>query len=320
MAGSAAESTDGQAIDSLEDAFDADRALAYGIGGGGDVVGTVPTARLLERHGVDVLLGGIPWERDVVDPTPGPFSLAEIDPVERISDTVGLATGTTRSTEGLQFAESQVAEHFDEDVALVDITGGPAAVATGMEAACSALDIDLVVGVDAGGDALARGQEPGLRSPIADSIGVAALERLSMPTMLGVYGWGSDGELEPAELEQSLAEIAAEGGLLGAWGLTPQTIAAMQGLLDVVQTEASRLPVDAARGGLGERTIRDGSRTLRLTAASTVTYYLDPGRVAAGSDPVARVRDAESLEAAHEALREAGYVTELAIERGEVDP
>jgi hypothetical protein len=320
MAGQSGDATGAAGIESLEDAFDCDRALVFGIGGGGDVVGTVPTARLLERHGVDVILGGIPWERAILDPTPGPFPLADLNPLEGVSDTVGLATAATRSVDGVDFAESQVAAHYDEAVAMVDITPGPATVAAGIAAACDALDLDLVVGVDAGGDALARGHEPGIRSPIADAIGVATLDALSTPSMLGVYGWGSDGELTQSELEGALAAVADRGGLLGAWGLTPQTVSALEGLLETVETEASRLPVEAARGGLGKRTIRDGTRTLHLTAASTVTYYLDPGAVAAVSDPVARVGDAESLDAAHRALRDADYVTELAIERGEVDP
>lgn len=303
----------------LEDAFDCSRALVYGIGGGGDVVGTIPTARLLEDHGVEVVLGGIPWERAVLDPTPGPYALSEIDGVERVSETVGLADGETVSRDGVRFAETNVAAHYGEAVALVDITRGPAAVAAGLEGACDAMDLDLVVGLDAGGDALARGSEPGIRSPLADATSVAALSAAAVPTVLGVYGYGSDGELGPDELDESLAAVAAEGGLLGAWGLTPRVASEMDSVLEAVETEASRLPVEAARGGLGTRTIRDGSRNLRLTAASTVTYFLAPGPVAAISDPAARIRDADSLEAAHRTLRDAGYVTELAIERGEVD-
>lgn len=303
----------------LEEALACERALVYGVGGGGDVVGTVPTARLLEDHGAEVVLGGIPWERAVLDPTPGPYSLDEIEGVERVSETVGLADGETVSADGVRFAETNVAAHYDEPVALVDIRGGPDSVAAGLETACEAMDLDLVVGVDAGGDALAGGDEPGIRSPIADSIGVAALAAADVPTLLGVYGYGSDGELTPDELDASMAAVAAEGGLLGAWGLTPRVVDEMGALLEAVETEASRLPVEAARGGLGERSIRDGSRDLSLSAASTVTFYLDPEPVAAISDPVARVRDAADIEAAHRALRDAGYVTELAIERGEVD-
>ena len=304
---------------SLDAVLEADRALVYGVGGGGDVVGAVPTARFLERHGVETVLGGVPWERPVVDPTPGPYPLDRIENVERVSETVGLASGETRSDDGVAFAESHVAAHLDERVALVDISGGPTAVARGLDAASEALDLDVVVGVDAGGDALARGGEPGIRSPIADAIAVAALDQTTVQTLVGVFGWGSDGELTPAELDASMAEVAAQGGLLGAWGLPPAVCRELDGLFEVVPTEASRLPVDAARGDIGTREIREGTRSLELTAASTVTFYFASDAVAAVSDPAACVRDAADLEAAHEALRAAGYVTELAIERGEVE-
>lgn len=304
---------------SLENMPPADRALVVGIGGGGDVVGAVATARFLEDRGVDTLLGGLPWERPVLDPTPGPFPLDRIEGLERVSDTVGLADGETRSEDGIAFAECRVAAHRGERVALLDITRGPEVLASGLEAASDTLGFDLVIGVDAGGDALARGGEPGIRSPLADAISVAALDATAIPSAVGVFGWGSDGELTPAELDASLAEVAVDGGLLGAWGLTPETCAELEELSEIVPTEASRLPVEAARGELGERSIRDGARSLNLTAASTVTFYLDTAAVAAVSDPVKRVRAVEDLEAAHESLRSAGYVTELAIERGEVE-
>lgn len=305
----------GPGLDAL---LGADRALVVGIGGGGDVVGTVPTARFLERHGVEAVLGGVPWERSVVDPTPGPYPLDRLEHVEVVSEAVGLATAETRSDDGVEFAETRVAAHYDEPVALVDITGGPTTVASGLETAAARLDIDHVVGVDAGGDVLARGGEPGLRSPIADSISLAALDETPVPTTLGVYGWGSDGELETDELDASLAAVAARCGLLGAWGLTPSVCAELETLFEVVPTEASRLPVEGARGELGDREIRNGTRSLRLTAASTVTFYLSTAAVAAGSEPVSLVRSATDLEDAHAALRDAGYVTELAIERGDV--
>jgi hypothetical protein len=52
-----------------------------------------------------------------------------------------------------------------------------------------------------------------------------------------------------------------------------------------------------------------------MTPAATVTFYFDPGAVAASSDVAERVRSTASLEAAHRALSEAGYRTELDYER-----
>ena len=306
-------------VDSIEAAFDADRALVFGIGGGGDVVGAIPTARFLEAHGVEAVLGGLTWERMAVDPRPGPRRLDEIDGARAVAPGVGMATGETRTEDGVAFAESGVAAATGEEVALVDISDGVAGVAEGLDAACDALGTDLVVGTDSGGDALAAGDEPGLRSPLADAVCLAALTDLDTESVLGVFGYGSDGELSVDELDDGVARAASRGGLLGSWGLTPRVVAEMESVMEHVTTEASRLPVEAAKGGLGERSIRGGTRSVRLTSASTVTFYLDPDAAAATSDPVAKVRDAGDLEAAHEALSAAGYRTELGYERDRAD-
>ena len=98
---------------------------------------------------------------------------------------------------------------------LVDINGGVDGVVDGLEVAMKDLDADLLVGLDVGGDSLAQGEEPGLRSPLADSIMLAALtelEKRGHRTIWGVFGYGSDGELTVDEIELALSKLAAAGG------------------------------------------------------------------------------------------------------------
>ena len=275
----------------------------------------VPTARLLERHGLEVTLGGVAWERVVVDPRPGPRTFDEIEGIERLNDAVALASDETRTHDGVEFAETHVAGYYDEAVALIDLSGGAAGVARGIDDACERLGVDLVVGTDAGGDVLAAGHEPGIESPLTDALMLAALSDLDTDACLGVYGYGSDGELTLEEVGAGISRAAARGGLLGAWGLTPRVVEELEGLLEVVTTEASRLPVRVARGEGGEATIREGARTVELTPARTVTFYLDPSAVAATSDLDEPVRGTERFEAAQAALNDAGYGTELDRER-----
>ena len=60
---------------SLEDLIRSSRrALVIGVGGGGDVVGALATARFLEFCGLEFILGGLSWERSVFDPIPDPRS------------------------------------------------------------------------------------------------------------------------------------------------------------------------------------------------------------------------------------------------------
>lgn len=306
-------------LESLEDAFEARKALVFGAGGSGDIVGAVPTARLLEGHGVEVTLGGLTWEPVPKDTKPGPRSLDELQNVERVSQSVGLVTGRTTTDDGIEFAETAVARHYGEETILVDMDGGPAGTRRGLETACRKLGFDLVVGVDAGGDALARGDEPGLRSPVTDGYALSALAELSVPTALGVFGYGSDGELTRAELEAAITRVAGRDGLLGAWGLTRRIREEMRDLLEAVDTEASRLPVEAAEGASGRRSIRGGEVELELTPPSTVTFYFTPGVVAAQSEIASAIRDIESLEEAVDTLREAGYRIEFDTGRERLD-
>lgn len=298
-------------MESLEDAFAVDRALVFGIGGSGDVVGTIPTARLLESHGVSVTIGGIAWEPTPRDPVIGPRGLGELTSFEQVSETVGLVTGETQTTDGVGFSETIVAEYYDEEVVLIDITSGVDGMISGLNAACDSLGFDLVIGTDSGGDVLATGTEAGLRSPVSDGLGIVSLSELEYPSFLGMFGYGSDGELTRPELDTALARVAAADGILGAWGVTQRVRDELDGVLKRVPTEASRLPVDAAHGAIGTKTIRDGMVSLELTPPSMVTFYFTPTSVQSYSMIAELVSEHRSLDAIQSAFQAEGIVTEF---------
>ncbi|MCD2205264.1 DUF1152 domain-containing protein [Halobacterium sp. KA-6] len=306
-------------MDTIEEVYDCTRALIFGIGGGGDVVGTIPTMRFLEEHDVDTIIGGLTWERSVADPQPGPRSLDELTEINRVSEAVGLGSGDTQTNDGVQFAESTVASTLQRDVAFLDITGGMEGFRSGLETACEKLDIDLIVGIDSGGDVLATGTEPGIVSPLADGICLAALSEIQVPTCIGMFGYGSDGELTVSELDRNIGAIAADSGLLGAWGLTPDVGAELERIIERVPTDASRLPLRVSQGEVGTHPIRGGKRTVELTPASTITFYLDTTAVANRSSLARIVSGTNSVESADEQLRAEGYDTELQFERSEID-
>jgi hypothetical protein len=291
------------------------RALVIGVGGGGDVVGALVTARLLEFCGVDFRLGGLSWERWVIDPLPGPRSLAEVEDVKVIHPRAWLANPRSRTKEGAYFAESKMAEIHGRETLLVDINGGVQGVVAGLEAATAALGCDLLVGVDVGGDSLAQGEESGLRSPLADSIMLAAYAELAergRNALWALFGYGSDGELDTDEIELALSKVARAGGLLGAWGLTQAMVAELERVIREVETEASAVPVDCARGAWGEKGIRHGERRVKLTPLATLTFFLSPLRLYESlSKPAQAVRSSASLEEANDALHKIGLKTEL---------
>lgn len=308
------------ATPSLEDIIRVSKhALVIGVGGGGDVVGALATARFLEFCGLQFTLGGLSWERNVYDPIPGPRKLTETKNVRALHPYAWLANPESQTSTGVPFAEARMAAVIKQDVLLVDINGGVQGVIDGLEVAIKELHTDLLVGLDVGGDSLAQGHEPGLRSPLADSIMLAAFAELAKRdhrTMWGVFGYGSDGELTVDEIEFALSKLAGAGGLLGAWSLTAKIAAELEEAIKTVPTEASAIPVQCFRGAWGNHDIRRGERHVKLTPLTALTFFMSTTKL---YDTLARpakaVRHSSSLDDANDALHAIGIRTELDYER-----
>jgi hypothetical protein len=138
------------------------------------------------------------------------------------------------------------------------------------------------------------------------------LGEAGIPVLAGVFGIGCDAELTPAEVLEQLARVAAAGGLCGSRGLTAPVAERMEGAVAAVPTEASAQAVRAFRGASGTATIRGGARSLELSSAAALTFYLDVGITVRSVGRLARaVLDAGSLREANSALNELGVRTEL---------
>lgn len=310
---------------SLEDIIRASsRALVIGVGGGGDVVGALACARFLEFCGLEFVLGGLSWERHVYDPVPGPRRLNEVETVRALHEYAWMANAATRTNTGVYFAESKMAALQGQEVLLVDINGGVKGVVDGLEAAMMELKTDLLVGLDVGGDSLAQGHEAGLRSPLADSVMLAAfaeMEKRGRRTLWGVFGYGSDGELTVDEIELALSKIAAAGGLLGCWSLTPKIAAELAEVIKTVSTEASAIPVRCFQGAWGETNIRSDQRKVKLTPLTALTFFIATTKLLDTlARPARAVLQSSSLEQANDALHAIGIKTELDLERERYQP
>jgi hypothetical protein len=299
----------------------AKRPLVIGIGGGGDVVGALASAELCRLYdGSAPIVGGLTWERRPIDPVPGPRAVSEITGAEELATGILLAGPDTRvSGRDVLFAESHMAAYLGAETVLVDPHGGPETIADALAQVVAALERDLLLFVDVGGDVLAQGHEPGLRSPLCDAVMLAAGARLvdaGHTVLLGIFGAGCDAELTPDEVLARLAKVAAAGGLCGARGLTGPVADRLEEAIRHVPTEASAQAVRAFRGASGATMIRGGSRSIELSTLASVTFYLDLTAALHAAAPLAQaVADADSLEAANDALNRIGVRTELDLER-----
>lgn len=291
------------------------------MGGGGDVVGALATAEALRLYDkASPTVGGLAWERRPIDPVPGPRAVAEIEDAEEIAPGILRAGPETRVRDReVFFAESRMSQFLGEPTILIDVSDGAEAVAAGLADAADELGCDLLVFVDVGGDVLAQGDEPGLRSPLCDAVMLAVAGRLARqqrPVLAALFGVGCDAELTPSEVLDRLAQVAAAGGLVGARGLTPPVADRLEQAMELVVTEASAQAVRSFRGAAGHVSIRGGARTVELSALASVTFFLDVEVTIRACGRLARAVDAaDSLEAANHALHEIGVRSELDLER-----
>jgi hypothetical protein len=293
---------------------ESNRALVLGIGGGGDAVGSIAIAHWLAERDVEAVLGGVAWERMVVDPHPGPRALEEIRGGRALDGALVVdSSGGATTPEGVHFCESRLALHLGEETVLIDVTRGPSGAARGIDSACAELGCDLAVLVDIGGDAIADGSEPGLASPLCDAVMLAAGLECATPALAAVLGAGCDGELQPSEVLARVAALARAGAWLDTLG-TSSAAAEIEAAGAVAVTEASLLVARAARGECGPVEIRGGRRTVDLGPVAALAFIFDLD-AAFGELPLARaVAQSPSIEAARDALNAIGISTELDYE------
>ena len=291
-----------------------------GIGGGGDAVGSLAPARSLEALGIEVVLGGVAWERLPVDPYPGPRPLELIlgaKPVGANAAVIDPEIGAT-TPEGAHFCESRLSQFLGLPTALIDITNGAAGAAEGIGAAAAALGCDLVCLIDIGGDAIAEGGEPGLASPLCDAVMIAAGARLDpgLTTLLGVLGAGCDGELLPAEVLARVSVLAEVGAWIETLGVSPEAASEIEAASQVAITEASLLVAQAARGQAGPTEIRGGRRIVELSPVAALCFLFDLEAALTALPLAQAVADAPTIFAARDALAALGVGTELDYELG----
>ena len=296
------------------------RKIAFvGIGGGGDVCSAAMLSVASEREGLETVIGTIVWERFPYDPLPGPIPLDSIKGVELIDRFLGVCEGqcyAIREGRKVEVHASVVSKVLERSVLLLDISGGSRALVEGLKSLKEGFNVDCIVGVDVGGDVLADGSEDDLWSPLADSLGLSSIARLSsneLKTFLAVHSLGADGELKVDYLLWRLSLIAKEGGFYGSRGLTGDDAKILERILSLSRSEASAVQLLAFRGEYGTRTIKYG-RSVEVTLLQTVTFFVD-AMVAFKLSPLAQlVDDTRSIWEARTRLNKAGVFTELDLE------
>ncbi|MGC9112982.1 DUF1152 domain-containing protein [Acidilobus sp.] len=302
---------------SLEEAVANRKVLVLGIGGGGDAAGAIYLYQKVRRFGGRPILGSVVWERYAIDPYPGPIPLEAMVDVDILGDSAALVSGSSYAIRFGRQVRPQIvraAELLGEKALFVDISRGSEGVRRALEAARDQLGVELVIGVDVGGDVLALGCEENLWSPLADSVSLAGLGSAGVDSLIAVHGPGADGELSTDQVLSYIADVAAQGGLLGIYGINEEEAELLDRATKAIETEASLMPLLAFRGRRGDQRIRGGTRTVRLSPVLATTYVMDATTVYNRSPLAKAVSGTMGISQVRQVLNSMCVYTELDLE------
>ena len=273
-------------------ALKAKRALIIGIGGGGDVIQSIPMGNYLKLLGVEELIvGGVgsawwmpegdPVSKDPSAMTFGPtaYDVHELEPSRAWANgIVGVESATHHR--GRRPAEAVLAHLLPGEPFIASLRNGAVGLRDALATVIADRQIDLVVAVDIGSDSFHDGNEViRAQTSLVDFIGLAALTQLDVPVVYGLAGYGSDGEMQLEELDERVARVMKGGGYLGAIGLTHRDVDEMLAACALYPDPIEHYSALAARGEFGFKRVQTASpwgSSVKITPLAATVLIFDP--------------------------------------------
>jgi hypothetical protein len=287
-----------------------DCGLLVAAGGGGDAIAAAILHRALESSGSRPAIATYSWDRLLIDPLPGPRDPSSFTGLEHVGEHNYRVTADTTVRAPAGSTLPRLAAELDADLYLLDPRHGAEGLARQLTELMSALGTDRITIVDVGGDILAHGDEPTLRSPLADSLVLAATASLDDVDAL-LTGAGIDGELPESLVRERYNQLGAQL----VHRLSSNDVDTFRPLFDWHPSEATGLLCAAAAGTRGTAEIRDQALSVVLSDHTPEVHALSAHRILEINRIARELRHTRSLDAAEAALRAAGRQSEIDYER-----
>jgi hypothetical protein len=282
--------------------------LVIAAGGGGDAITGSALACPLGLPAPPVVMT-YSWDRLMIDPLPGPRTAADFTGLRELAPHVLEVTPATTPISQAGSSLPRLAADLPTRLLLLDPSDGAIGMATQITAAADYFHADNLALIDVGGDSLTDGTDPGLRSPLADQLALAACVRTGLPCQLLITAAGIDGEIPPATIRTRLHQLGARQ----LPTLTGTDLAAVRRVFDWHPSEASGLLAAAAAGRRGKAEVRDAGDHIELTAQTPELFAVNSDRALAIT-PAAHLTNTKSLAEAEAAIKGATGVSELRYE------
>ncbi|MER8028348.1 DUF1152 domain-containing protein [Streptomyces bauhiniae] len=231
--------------------------LIVAAGGGGDAIAAAMLSSALYGDDDPAVIFTYAWDRLLIDPLPGPRGADDFTGLTRLTPSVWAVTANTRPRPPAGSTLPRLAAELPHTFALLDPYEGAVGITRQLQELIDHLNPESIDLLDVGGDILARGDEPTLRSPLADALTLAAVSQVSASARLLVAGPGLDGELSADELRPMLGPVAHI--------FTASDTSAIGAVLEWHPSEATALLAATARGIRGTCKIRDAGLPVPLT-------------------------------------------------------
>ena len=248
------------------------------------------------------------WDRLIVDPLPGPRSVDDFDDLRPVGRYNHAFTGGTKPRGRAGSTMPRLAASLPYELLLLDPAGGAVDMRRQILELVDLYDVRIVEVVDVGGDAVARPNEPGLRSPLADGLALAACRDLPAPVSLLIAGPGLDGEVPEAI-------VLATPGLSTLAHLGPSDVEPFRSVLDWHPSEATALLAAAALGLRGVVEVRDSGLVVELTDRSAEVSTLPLSAALAVNTLASTLDQTTSLAEAEDVARTICGFSEIDYER-----
>ncbi|MFE9397157.1 DUF1152 domain-containing protein [Streptomyces flavidovirens] len=247
------------------------------------------------------------WDRLLIDPLPGPRGPANFTGLRPITRSVQAVPADAKPVAPAGSTLPRLAAELPHTFALIDPHHGAEGITRQLEELTEHLTLESIDLLDVGGDILARGDEPTLRSPLADALTLAACCQLNAPVRLLIAGPGLDGELPAEDLRDRMGPPSLT--------LTAEHVEPVSQVLEWHPSEATAMLAATARGVRGLCEVRDAGLPVPLTHEGPTIHEADLDEALNRNQLARAILATESLAEAEQHSREICGYSEIDYER-----
>lgn len=281
--------------------------MIVAAGGGGDAVAAAMLDAALYGDQSPAVILAYAWDRLLIDPVPGPRGPTNFTGLRPLTRSVQAVPADAKPVAPAGSTLPRLAAELPHTFALIDPHHGAEGITRQLEELTEHLAPESIDLLDVGGDILAKGDEPTLRSPLADALTLAACCQLNAPVRLLVAGPGLDGEVPAEDLRDRMGPSVLT--------LTAEHVEPVSSVLEWHPSEATAMLAATARGIRGLCEIRDAGLPVPLTDEGPTIHEADLDDALNRNQLARAILATESLDEAEQHSREICGYSEIDYER-----